>query len=164
MQDNVGFRPCRNVWRTKRLKEQVRRNIERFPDDFMFELSQKEWAEVVAICDLELKYRNIAPFAFTEQGVAMLSGVLRSPTAIQVNIGIMRAFVAIRKVLYSATPKSIEERVKALEIANEELLKDMNDLSEDTRNNFDDIYIALTEMAAKQKVIGKPRNPIGFKK
>ena len=141
MQDNVGFRPCRNVWSSdKTSKEQVRRNIERFPDDFMFELSQKEWAEVVAICDLELKYRNIAPFAFTEQGVATLSGVLRSPTAIQVNIGIMRAFVAIRKVLYSATPKSIEERVKALEIANEELLKDMNDLSEDTRNNFDDLH------------------------
>ena len=54
--------------------------------------------------------------------------------------------------------------MKALEIANEELLKDLNDLSEDTRTNFDDIYIALAEMAAKQKSINKPRNPIGFKK
>ena len=58
--------------------------------------------------------------------------------------------------------KSIEERMKALEIANEELLKDLNDLSEDTRTNFDDIYIALSEMAAKQKESEKPRKPIGL--
>ena len=94
----------------------------------------------------------------------MLSSVLNSDAAIEINRGIMRAFVAIRKSLYPVTPKSIEERMKALEIANEELLKDLNDLSEDTRTNFDDIYIALAEMAAKQKSIDKPRNPIGFKK
>ena len=149
---------------TKVLKQSVRRNIDRFPNDFMFELSQKEWDEVVTICDLKLKYSHIAPFAFTEQGVAMLSSVLRSPEAIQINISIMRAFVTIRKILYSSPQKSIEERVKALEEANEELLKDLNDLSEDTQNSFDDIYIALSEMASKHKKIDKPRNPIGFKK
>ncbi len=63
---------------TKRLKEQVRRNIERFPDDFMFELTKNEWKEVVANCDHKLKYSHIAPIAFTQEGVAMLSSVLRS--------------------------------------------------------------------------------------
>ena len=149
---------------TKALKQAVRRNIHRFPDDFMFELTRKEWDEVVTICDQNLKYSYIAPFAFTEQGVAMLSSVLKSDAAIEINIGIMRAFVAIRKSLYPVAPKSIEERMKALEIANEELLKDLNDLSEETRSSLDDIYFALSEMAAKQKSIDKPRNPIGFKK
>ena len=152
---------------TKVLKQSVRRNVKRFSgDDFMFELTKDELSRSQIVTLNKGRGGNVKylPFAFTELGVAMLSSVLNSDTAIEINRGIMRAFVAIRKVLYSATPKSIEERVKALEAANEELLKDLNDLSEDTRTNFDDIYIALSEMAAKQKSIDKPRNPIGFKK
>jgi hypothetical protein len=71
----------------KRLKEQVRRNIERFPPDFMFELTINEWTELVAICDQipdSLKHSYAKPFVFTEQGVAMLSGILRSEKAIEV--------------------------------------------------------------------------------
>ena len=85
---------------TKRLKEQVRRNMERFPSDFMFQVSGYEWNQLVANCDQlppNMKHASAMPFAFTEQGVAMLSGVLRSPQAIEVNINIMRAFVRMRQ-------------------------------------------------------------------
>jgi len=80
---------------TKRLNEQVKRNKKRFPEDFMFQLSLKEKEEVVANCD-HLKFLRFSPhlpLAFTEQGVAMLSSVLNSDRAVQVNIQIMRAFV-----------------------------------------------------------------------
>jgi hypothetical protein len=98
---------------TKRLNEQVKRNIERFPEDFMFQLTQKEWEELLTLLgdapeDSSLrsqfatlekgrgKHRKFLPYVFTEQGVAMLSSVLNSPTAIQVNISIMRVFVCMR--------------------------------------------------------------------
>ncbi len=86
---------------TKRLNEQVKRNIERFPKDFMFQLSKQEKLEVVANCDhlANLKYSYILPYAFTEQGVAMLSSVLKSKQAVEVNIQIMRAFVEFRHYL-----------------------------------------------------------------
>ena len=82
----------------KRLNEAVKRNIKRFPDDFMFRLTKKEFAEVVAICDhlQNIKYRPTLPYAFTEQGVAMLAAVLNSQKAIDVNIQIMRAFIQLR--------------------------------------------------------------------
>ena len=88
---------------TKRLNEQVRRNIERFPEDFMFQLTEKEKEYVVANCDhlKHLKFSYQKPYVFTEQGVAMLSGVLRSKKAIEVNIHIMRAFIAMRKFISS---------------------------------------------------------------
>ncbi len=86
---------------TKVLKQAVRRNIERFPADFLFELSTKEWASLRSqIVTLEIgrgKYSKYPPFAFTEQGVAMLSGILNSSRAIKINIVIMRTFVALRK-------------------------------------------------------------------
>lgn len=86
---------------TKRLNEQVRRNIDRFPSDFMFELTKKEKQEVVANCDHlgNLRFSKVLPLVFTEQGVAMLSGILNSKIAIEVNIQIMRAFVAMRKIM-----------------------------------------------------------------
>ena len=88
---------------TKRLNEQVKRNIERFPEDFMFSLNKTEKDEVVAICDhlQALKFSPSLPFAFTEQGVAMLSSVLKSQKAVEVNIQIMRAFVSMRHFLHN---------------------------------------------------------------
>jgi hypothetical protein len=84
---------------TKRLNEQVKRNIERFPADFMFQLRKDEKRELVANCDRfnSLKHSSVMPYAFTEQGIAMLSSVLRSPQAVDANIQIMRAFVQMRK-------------------------------------------------------------------
>ncbi len=88
---------------TKRLSEQVKRNIERFPKEFRFQLSKKEKDELVAICDhLEIiKYSSTAPYVFTEQGVAMLSAVLHSRTAIEVSIQIIKAFVEMRRIFTS---------------------------------------------------------------
>lgn len=100
---------------TKRLNEQVRRNSKRFPPDFMFCLTLAEKKHLVAICDhlSTLKFSYQLPNVFTEQGIAMLSTVLKSERAIQVNIAIMRAFVKIREIL--ATHKELAERLSELE-------------------------------------------------
>lgn len=100
---------------TKRLNEQVKRNLKRFPDDFMFHLSLGERDKVVAICDhlKVLKFSYQMPYAFTEQGVAMLSTVLNSERAIQVNIAIMRAFVKLRELLL--THKDLADKISDLE-------------------------------------------------
>lgn len=121
----------------KRLNEAVKRNIERFPDDFMFQLKQEEW-EILKSQFATSSWGGTRklPFAFTEQGVAMLSGVLRSPIAVEVNIRIMRTFVAVRQ--YLAAPKcnncQLEGEVKKLAAYIDELLADQNDINEDTRN------------------------------
>jgi len=87
---------------TKRLKEQVRRNIERFPEDFMFELTKEElknWRSQFATSNQHIMGLRIPPFAFTEHGVLMLSSILKSERAVQVNIQIMRVFVKLRQML-----------------------------------------------------------------
>jgi len=91
--------------KTKRLNEQVKRNKERFPEDFMFQLTKEEKEDVVAFCDhlQNLKYSPTLPYAFTEQGVAMLSTVLKRSTAVEINIKIMQAFVAMRKFIIKNT-------------------------------------------------------------
>ena len=114
---------------TKRLKEQVKRNIERFPSDFMFQLSKSEWNELVANCDQlpeTIKHSYIIPLAFTEQGVSMLSAVLRSTVAIQASISIMRAFVAMRQLAMT----SIEIRQLAQE--NSEIKRLLDEFIEET--------------------------------
>lgn len=101
--------------RTKRLNEQVRRNKKRFPEDFMFQLTPKEKEEVVAICDhlKFLKFSPHLPLAFTEQGVAMLSGVLNSDRAIKVNIQIMRAFIQLKRLLL--TNVTLRRKIEEIE-------------------------------------------------
>jgi hypothetical protein len=84
----------------KQLNQAVKRNIKRFPNDFMFQLTKKEFAEVVTNCD-HLKYRPTLPYAFTEQGVAMLAAVLNSQKAIDVNIQVMRAFIKLRNYVFN---------------------------------------------------------------
>ncbi len=99
----------------KRLNEQVRRNIERFPEAFRFQLNESEKNELVANCDRfeTIKHSSNNPYAFTEQGVAMLSAVLRSETAIQVSIKIINAFVEMRKFI--ANHSGILQRVEGVE-------------------------------------------------
>lgn len=153
---------------TKRLKESVRRNINRFPSDFMFELTQTEWQNLrTQFASSNKGGIRYLPFAFTEQGVAMLSGLLNSDMAIIVNINIMRAFVAVRNYLYQNAELSKEinelwKHVKTLEADSEETLKAVNDLSEDNQKDFGTIYLALAEMADKQKKINTSRNPVGY--
>ena len=153
---------------TKQLNLSVKRNSERFPDDFMFQLTLEEWNALRFQFETSNTRggRRYAPYAFTEQGLAMLSGILNSPVAIQVNIAIMRTFVAIRQSIMplgsNSNMKQIENKIMVLEAVSEETLAALNDLSEDTRKEFDDIYIALSEMADKQKQITKPRRKIGY--
>jgi hypothetical protein len=167
---------------TSQLKRAVRRNMERFPYDFMFQLTQNEANNLISIgvCQTGTPQYNFSaymPFAFTEQGVAMLSSVLRNEIAVKVNISIMRAFVAVRQYILASNvqSKEIEElrqRIKDLEIQgektlkvianlDEEMLGSINDVSEDMRNEIDGIYIALTELA-ENKPKEKQHRAIGF--
>lgn len=100
---------------TKALNQAVKRNIDRFPEDFMFKLTQDEKGEVVTNCDhlKVLKFSPQLPYVFTEQGVAMLSSVLNSKRAIKVNIQIMRAFVKLKELLL--THKELAIKIEALE-------------------------------------------------
>ncbi|MBE6224745.1 MAG: ORF6N domain-containing protein [Bacteroidales bacterium] len=161
---------------TKVLNQAVRRNLERFPEDFMFMLTQTECKS------LEISVRSqfvtsksggnrYSSLAFTEQGVAMLSSVLRSKTAIQINISIMRAFVTMRSFAFSisaVTSELTEFKERMLQI--EQCCKDnadaVSDLSEDMQQELDDIYLALSQLVAKQKENDglKERQKIGFKK
>ncbi len=136
---------------TRALKQAVKRNIDRFPDDFMYQLSKSEWQELITNCDnlqKGVKFSPATPFAFTEQGVSMLSSVLRSKKAIQVNIAIMRAFVFIRQ--YALSHKDLTEKLKELE----------------TKYNkqFKDVYEAINYLLQKdkQETEQKERKRIGF--
>lgn len=105
------------------------------------------------------------PYAFTEQGLAMLSGVLNSDIAIEVNINIMRAFVAVRQLISTSPADRIgklEQEVQDLKAYIEEVFTDYNDINDDTRMQLELINQTLAEMQAQRKVNGKPRNPIGF--
>jgi len=153
---------------TKRLKESVRRNIERFPEDFMFQLTKYEWGELVANCvqlPKNLKHSYIIPLAFTQEGVAMLSGVLRSEVAINANIRIMRAFVAVRQLILNPPvneTKELQKEVRELKQYVEEIFTDQNDINEDTRIQLELINQSLAELQAKKKELEKPRLPIGY--
>jgi len=100
---------------TKRLNEQVRRNQERFPADFTFQLAEEEKTEVVAICDhlTKLKYSSTLPYAFTEHGAIMAAAVLNTPLAVEVSVYVVRAFVRLREVL--AGNKALAKKLNTLE-------------------------------------------------
>ena len=134
------------------LKQAVKRNIDRFPNDFMFQLTKHEWQELITNCDNlpeGVKFSPATPFAFTEQGVSMLSSVLKSKKAIQVNIAIIRAIVFIRQ--YALSHEDLTNRLKELE----------------TKYNkqFKDVYEAINYLLQKdkQETEQKERKPIGFK-
>lgn len=131
---------------TKRLKEQVKRNIGRFPDDFMFELTKNEKDELVANCDRlkALKHSSVNPLVFTEQGVSMLSSVLRSEKAIRINIEIMRAFA----------------RYRALLRENDELRNEISKLDAKLNQAFK--YL-LEKLDALHQKSNEPRKPIGYR-
>ena len=195
--------------KTGRLNEQVKRNIERFPDDFMFQLTKSEyeilksqiviskmpknqvdenWKSQNATSNLtdnqhdSILISQIAtskpverrggtqklPYAFTENGVAMLSSVLRSSLAIQVNIGIMRAFTEFRKIAATLSlpnqPGDVTQLRKdfeELKLDIEDILLDQNDINESTRHQLEAISTALAELQAEHRQQPK-RRPIGF--
>lgn len=151
----------------KVLNQAVKRNIKRFPSDFMFQLTKEEWDNLKSqfVTSSWGGIRKL-PFAFTEQGLAMLSGILNSDIAIYVNIAIMRAFVTIRQGLPAVNShqelEDLKERIKTLEAVSEETLSALNDLSEESRKEFDDIYLALSQLAQKKKKETQ-QSTIGYK-
>lgn len=144
---------------TKRLKEQVRRNIGRFPEDFMFELTQDEKEQLIASTPrlANLKFSPVLPMIFTEHGVLMLSSVLSSETAIAVNIQVMRVFSRMRSVL----------------AMHGELLLKLEKLSSTVSHNSRDIKVIFGQLRRMREEednrallaqIPKKRPPVGFKK
>lgn len=153
---------------TRALNQAVKRNIDRFPIDFMFQLTNEEteiWkSQIVMSNSIKMGVRR-NPYAFTELGVAMLSSVLNSKTAIQINMGIMRAFVAARQLI--AIPRidrvgQLENQVEELKGYIEEVFADYNDINDDTRTQLELINQTLAELQAQKALADKPRNPIGF--
>jgi hypothetical protein len=130
---------------TKRLNEQVKRNRERFPEDFMFQLTQAEKSEVVAKCDhlKNLKFSSKLPFAFTEHGALMAAGVLNTPLAIEVSIFIVRAFVRLRQMLLSHA----------------DLARKLDALEKKYDDNFKVVFEAIRALMAPPE---KPKKKIGF--
>ncbi len=162
---------------TRVLKQAVRRNIERFEgDDFMFELSESEYNVlkdklrsqfVILKIDGRGKYPKYRPFAFTEQGVAMLSSVLRGETAILVNRSIMRAFVAMRRLVADPPADRIgrlETEMRQIKEYLEDVFADQNDINEDTRIQLELINRTLAELQTKNRQNFPTRRPIGFLK
>jgi phage regulator Rha-like protein len=138
---------------TRRLIEQVKRNIERFPADFMFQLSKEEAAALrsqTATSGTGRGGRRYAPYVFTEQGVAMLSGVLRSKRAVAVNIAIMRAFVELRRA--AASYAGIEKRLEELERETKTKLGQHD-------QQIGQIFQALRQLISPPP---RPRRPVGF--
>ena len=136
---------------TRALKQAVKRNIERFPSDFMFVLTQEEANLLLSIgvsqnvIPPDYNFGVAMPMAFTEQGVAMLSSVLRSKVAIEVNISIMRTFVLMRQMA----------------IGYEELSRRIEELEVSTDAQFNELYQALTQLLSQSKQ-QKERRPVGF--
>lgn len=155
---------------TGNLNKAVKRNIRRFPSDFMFQLTSEEFEELKANLIFQNGTSNWGgtrklPYAFTEQGLAMLSGVLNSEVAIDVNISIMRAFVAIRQGLLMPQPndvKELQKEIQKLRDYMEEVFTDYNDINEDTRMQLDLINQTIAELQVQKKA-SEARNPIGFK-
>jgi len=152
---------------TKYLKRSVKNNIRRFPPDFMFELTKEEFDSLR--CNFSTSKRGgirYMPFAFSEHGVAQLSAVLNSDIAIEVNIQIIRTFVAMRQ--WITTPPidknaELREEMKKLKEYMEEVFADQNDINEDTRIQIELINQTLAELQVRSKEREKkPRPRIGF--
>jgi hypothetical protein len=129
---------------TKRLKEQVKRNIERFPEDFMFELSKKEYENLRSqIATSSWGGARYSPMVFTEHGILMLSSVLKSNKAIQVNIQIMRAFIKMRQLVFESA----------------ELRKEIEKLKADVDGKFRIVFETLEQLLSVEST---PKKKIGF--
>ena len=167
---------------TRHLNQSVKRNIERFPEDFMFQLTKGEWeilksqivtsnlldnqidsnwkSQIVTSNSIKMGIRKM-PYAFTELGVAMLSSVLNSPLAINTNIEIMRAFVSFRHVMALAKKEDLAKVKKEIIAYIDDILEDQNDINELTSAHLDVIDQTLAELQTEHKT-RKKRRPIGF--
>jgi len=133
---------------TKRLNEQVRRNLGRFPEDFMFPLTDEEKAEVVANCDhlSKLKFSPVLPSAFTEHGAIMAASVLNTPRAIEASVFVVRAFVKLREMISNYPQMAIK-------------LRELEERLQGHDEKFDQVFAAIRQLMAPP---GPPRKRIGF--
>lgn len=154
---------------TRVLNQAVKRNIQRFPKDFMFQLTLEEWNSMSSqfVMTSRMKRpKSAMPLAFTEHGVVMLSSVLRSDIAIQTSVLIVRAFIAMRQLI-TAVPLvdrvgQLEQQIKGLKDYIEDVFADYNDINDDTRMQLELINQTLAELQTKKKLEEKPRRRIGF--
>ena len=141
---------------TFRLNEAVKRNKNRFPDDFMFQITREELLEVIANCDIlsNLRFSHTTPYAFTEQGVAMLASILNSDKAININIEIIRAFVRLRQYYNSNQFQNVEELKKMLLLH----IDKCDNKFEEHENTINDIIRVLNNLIDSPN----PKRTIGF--
>ena len=144
---------------TKRLNEQVKRNADRFPGDFMFKLNPDEMAVVVANCDhlAKLKFSKVLPFAFTEHGAIQAANVLASPQAVEMGIFVVRAFVRMREL--ASVHADLAKRLAELEQKTEGLALTHDTFSSNTRNQLKQLIEAVNQLMTPPD---PPKRPIGF--
>ena len=169
---------------TRSLNQAVKRNMERFPQDFMFRLTESEWENVkrnllvdnmpsqIVIASPNRRNKSAPPYAFTEHGAVMLASVLRSPSAVQMSVMVTRAFIAMRQALssmlsYDLKIEQLSHKVDQLNAHVEEILHDQNDINQlqsqfnsEVALQIEVINDALDQLREKKE---EPDNPIGFK-
>lgn len=169
---------------TRSLNQAVKRNIERFPPDFMFRLTENEWEIVkrnslsdsmpsqIVIASTDRRNKSAPPYAFTEHGAVMLASVLRSPSAVQMSVMVTRAFIAMRRALssmlsYDLKIEQLSHKVDQLNAHVEEILHDQNDINQlqsqfnsEVALQIEVINDALDQLREKKV---EPDNPIGFR-
>jgi len=142
--------------------------MERFPHDFMFQLTVEEfynWKSQIVISNSEKMGLRQRPYAFTELGVSMLSSVLNSKAAIEENIKIMRAFVLVRQLILNPPANNntaLQQEIKQLKEYVEDVFTDYNNINEDTRQQLEQINRTLAEMQSQKQLPDKPRRKIGY--
>ena len=153
---------------TRVLNQAVKRNIDRFPEDFMFQVTAEEWVVISSqfvMTSRNKRPKSALPLAFTEHGVVMLSSVLRSDIAVQTSVLITRAFVAMRQIIANSPvimSAQLQKEMKELKEYIEDVFADQNDINEDTRMQIELINQVLAELQVHKKLSEKTRRPIGF--
>lgn len=166
--------------KTATLNQAVKRNIDRFPDDFMFRITEEEWELLLnsdmisqfVTSSLSKRKKTAPPYAFTEHGAVMLAAVLRSPSAVQMSVMVTRAFIAMRQAITTMLSvdlkvEQISHKVDQLNAYVEELLHDQNDINDQQEQTNNEVALqieaindALDQLRDEK---AKPRKPIGFK-
>ncbi|RHA79753.1 ORF6N domain-containing protein [Odoribacter splanchnicus] len=153
---------------TRVLNQAVKRNIDRFPEDFMFQVTAEEWVVISSqfvMTSRNKRPKSALPLAFTEHGVVMLSSVLRSDIVVQTSVLITRAFVAMRQIIANSPvimSAQLQKEMKELKEYIEDVFADPNDINEDTRMQIELINQVLAELQVHKKLSEKTRRPIGF--
>lgn len=166
--------------KTATLNQAVKRNIDRFPDDFMFRITEEEWELLLnsdmisqfVTSSLSKRKKTAPPYAFTEHGAVMLAAVLRSPSAVQMSVVVTRAFIAMRQAITTMLSvdlkvEQISHKVDQLNAYVEEILHDQNDINDQQEQTNNEVALqieaindALDQLRDEK---AKPRKPIGFK-